>query len=315
MGFIRSIPTIRCVMILQTVGRNPVLHAARLALLSMTLPLPSSALGLRSGALALRSSATAFPSRAFPIALEGNGISLADIAVVVERNGCKLFCCWCAQDLAANRFWEAMGFVPLAYRAGSEKKRRVHIFWQKRIRQDDATTPWWFPAKTDAGAMRADRIVLPIPVGVHWSDEMPMILLPAEQPAETQDTAKLAIAEGRSVKKSRALDMTPPPANGPAKRAARQFDAPPAKAVVVEPVVAAVVETVVEKPKRAKKPKAKADPKMIAAARELRDRWLEHVNAGEMLLEGAGKYDVSKTLSAVDRPAMPERPTLLLPAA
>jgi hypothetical protein len=43
--------------------------------------------------------------------------------------GCKLFSCWCAQDIQANYFWEAMGFVPLAYRAGSEKKSRMHIFW------------------------------------------------------------------------------------------------------------------------------------------------------------------------------------------
>src|SRR4051812_36860316 len=42
--------------------------------------------------------------------------------------GCKLYCCWCAQDIEANRFWEAMGFVPLAYRAGSREKGRVHIF-------------------------------------------------------------------------------------------------------------------------------------------------------------------------------------------
>jgi len=34
-------------------------------------------------------------------------------------------------------------------------------------------------------------------------------------------------------------------------------------------------EPVVEKPKREKKPKVKNDPKHIAAARELRDRWLE----------------------------------------
>ena len=97
------------------------------------------------------------------------------------------------------------------------------------------------------------------------------------------------------------------------KHGPRQFDGPPAKPVVVVPVVAPVVE----KPKREKKPKAtcpersrrKADPKMIAAARELRDRWLAHVNAAEMLLEGAGKYDVSRAL-----PEMKERPTLL-PAA
>src|SRR3954466_162248 len=33
--------------------------------------------------------------------------------------GCKLFCCWCAQDLEANYFWESLGFVPLAFRAGA----------------------------------------------------------------------------------------------------------------------------------------------------------------------------------------------------
>ena len=42
----------------------------------------------------------------------------------------------------------------------------------------------------------------------------------------------------------------------------------------------------------------KADPKLVAAARELRDRWLEQVNAGELLLEGAGKYDVARQISA-----------------
>ena len=69
--------------------------------------------------------------------------------------GCKLYCCWCAQDLAANKFWEAMGFVPLAFRTGGTGngkpgKTRMHIFWQKRIRQGDETTPWWFRAKHPA---------------------------------------------------------------------------------------------------------------------------------------------------------------------
>src|SRR5690349_22982407 len=36
--------------------------------------------------------------------------------------GCRLYCCWCAQDIEANRFWESMGFIPLAFRAGSAKK-------------------------------------------------------------------------------------------------------------------------------------------------------------------------------------------------
>ena len=36
--------------------------------------------------------------------------------------GCRLYSCWCAQDLAANEFWEAMGFVPIAYRTGSRRE-------------------------------------------------------------------------------------------------------------------------------------------------------------------------------------------------
>ncbi|MGB7157971.1 MAG: hypothetical protein WBD40_07880, partial [Tepidisphaeraceae bacterium] len=56
------------------------------------------------------------------------GASLLKAQFERSAYGCRLYCCWCAQDIAANRFWEAMGFVPLAYRAGSEKKGRVHIF-------------------------------------------------------------------------------------------------------------------------------------------------------------------------------------------
>src|SRR5688572_14057381 len=40
------------------------------------------------------------------------GVTL--LKAVFERApyGCRLFCCWCAQDLQANYFWESMGFIP-----------------------------------------------------------------------------------------------------------------------------------------------------------------------------------------------------------
>jgi hypothetical protein len=38
------------------------------------------------------------------------------------------------------------------------------------------------------------------------------------------------------------------------------------------------------------------DPKLIAAARELRDRWLERVNSGTQLPLAIGKYDPSRRL-------------------
>ncbi len=71
--------------------------------------------------------------------------------------------------------------------AGALKRKRAHIFWQKRIREGDTATPYWFPAKTDGGHMREDRLVLPIPPGVHWRDEMP-ILIPQVQKALPEPT-------------------------------------------------------------------------------------------------------------------------------
>jgi hypothetical protein len=55
-------------------------------------------------------------------------------------------------------------------------------------------------------------------------------------------------------------------------------------------------KTAVEKAKREKpkREKVKADPAHVAAARELRDRWLEKFNSGQVL--PAGKYHVAVAL-------------------
>src|SRR4051812_7430811 len=95
--------------------------------------------------------------------------------------GCRLYCCWCAQDLEANFFWESMGFAPIAFRAGSAGKKRVHIFWQKRIVEGDIETKWWYPSQTNQGAIREDRLVFPIPPGVHWKD-VQAVVVPMENP-------------------------------------------------------------------------------------------------------------------------------------
>ena len=57
------------------------------------------------------------------------------------------------------------------------------------------------------------------------------------------------------------------------------------------------------KPKREKKPKVKLDPAHVAAARELRDRYLERFNSGMVL--PAGKYDVARAIVGA-RPASRE---------
>ncbi len=225
--------------------------------------------------------------------------------------GCKLFCCWCAQDIAANRFWEAMGFVPLAYRAGGRTSgkgkamsdeqgpssrrsslsthhstARVHIFWQKRIRSGDVTTPWWFPSQTTGGSIREDRIVLPIPPGTHWSDAKPL-LLPSE--AASAEVKVLSAESKTKPTKTKTTQHSAPRTQHCLSAGGLRFAPPtPGKS-----------ETV--KPNREPKPKThrvkvKNDPRLVAAARELRDRWLEQVNGGQYQLTGEGKYDVARAL-------------------
>jgi hypothetical protein len=198
------------------------------------------------------------------------------LRAVFERApyGCRLFCCWCAQDLDANYFWESLGFIPLAFRTGAGGKR-THIFWQRRIREGDTTTPYWFPAKTDGGMMREDRLVLPIPPGVHWKDPMP-ILLP--------EVHKALPEKHGSGETPKPLAKPPMP-----KRRFVQFGPPSAQSE-------RVAETVLvnAKPEKKKKEKVKADPKHVAAARELRDRYLEQFNSGLVLPQG--KYHVAVAL-------------------
>ena len=160
--------------------------------------------------------------------------------------GCKLFCCWCAQDIEANRFWESMGFVPLAFRAGSEKKARVHIFWQKRIRAGDMTTPWWIPSETTGGSIRENRLVLPIPPGTHWSDAKPIIL------PTSDETPKL---DGPRAKPARAAK--------PAAVANKVLTTASCKIRFAPP--APPVPATSEKKPREKAPKRKNDPKLVAA--------------------------------------------------
>jgi GNAT superfamily N-acetyltransferase len=226
-------------------------------------------------------------------------IGAALVKAMFERAayGCRLFCCWCAQDIEANRFWESLGFVPLAFRAGSRGKRRVHIFWQRRIRAGDETTPYWFPSQTSSGSIREDRLVFPIPPGVSWRDAMPLVL-----PEQSR------------------LGILPEPTSAAAGRRKRSGDTPKPRQSPVAPttissgglrLVASKPAEAPTKPQREPRPKVKNDPKLVAAARELRDRWLERVNTEPTVLSGASsKYDVSRAL-----PGEPARVALPAPIA
>jgi len=229
-------------------------------------------------------------------------IGAALIKAMFERAayGCKLFCCWCAQDIQANWFWESIGFVPLAFRTGSRDKQRTHIFWQRRIRQDDDVTPYWFPALTKSGAIREDRIVLPIPPGTHWRDAKPLVL-----PGIVVEPEKPLMLPGGALVRPRPEQPNVSTARKIAvirSQSKHLQGLPPGKAAVITAGGLRYIdrgdfvpEAEPAKPKRVMKPRAKNDPKHVAAARELRDRYLEQVNTRRLLAQG--KYDVSRALA------------------
>jgi hypothetical protein len=244
------------------------------------------------------------------------------IRSVFERAayGCRLFCCWCAQDIQANYFWEAIGFVPLAFRTGSASKQRIHIFWQRRIREADETTPYWFPSQTKSGALRQDRLVLPIPMGTHWRDAKPIVL-----PTNTVEPEMPKTLPGGAPVRPRPESAAPKVSNSQKLAIIRSQSShlkglPPGKAAVVTAGGIRYIERGDYEPqpeptklKRPPKPRAKNHPKLVAAARELRDRALEQINSGEWSLAQLGKYDVSRQLIAP--PTAPDAALPQLPAA
>src|SRR5688500_4756955 len=142
------------------------------------------------------------------------GATLVKEVFARSAYGCRLYCCWCAQDLEANHFWESLGFVPIAFRAGSSGKRRVHIFWQKRIVEGDAETRWWYPFQTNSGAIRQDRIVFPIPPGTHWT-EVKAVAIPTEPGLAVPAEQKQIASDRKSGKGSRAAGGDPKPPQKP----------------------------------------------------------------------------------------------------
>lgn len=220
--------------------------------------------------------------------------------------GCTLISCWCAQDLKENRFWEAMGFVPLAFRAGGQTQRRVHIFWQRRTRTGDVSTPFWYPKETSNGAMSAARIILPIPPGADWSQiELPRIL-PQQgggfMPLLQGPVSPAALVAGKRPKRFLLEGKAAPGAMTPGEYAQRlrekskhlQARGPISPAVAGRQAEASQI--VPAAPKAEKVARPKNAPEHVAAAREIRDRWLEQMNASGVV--EAGKYDPTRMLEA-----------------
>ncbi|MGC4033571.1 MAG: GNAT family N-acetyltransferase [Tepidisphaeraceae bacterium] len=245
--------------------------------------------------------------------------------------GCRLYSCWCAQDLKANEFWEAMGFTAIAFRTGSmtkgkQKSPRVHIFWQKRIRDGDTTTAWWYPSQTGGGEIREDRLVFPILPGVHWRDVLPIVLQPmvktetaslvgatymspatddSQPDASTPSTGDLYIAPTKKRTRSKKKEPAPPvPATttvlvSPTPLGGFWFPEQGVAKEVPRPPEESPAEAVVEKPKKAKA-KTKIDPRLTAMSRELRDRWGER---NETIPALPAKHEVCRRIENSSTPA------------
>jgi GNAT superfamily N-acetyltransferase len=75
-----------------------------------------------------------------------HGRALVD---AIKQEGARRGCCrvelWCAVDLAANLFWQALGFTQVCWRWGRAKRGRRHWLWRLPITPHDqpraATVP------------------------------------------------------------------------------------------------------------------------------------------------------------------------------
>ena len=271
------------------------------------------------------------------------GAKLVEAVLDRAAYGTKLYGLWCRQDLAANEFWEALGFMPIAFRAAGESRqkkgvdprRRIHIYWQRRVRLGDDQTAYWYPHETQGGLMAESRLVLPMPLDRHWSDPMPMVMpgpmpgveeraaevrqIEAEGAARVDEAKEVLKAKRREAREAakRAAEVAAGPrmvhgVEVDAKRAASVpmgFELPPevkaakearAKAAAAEAERERVKEEKREAKRAAKAARRKSEPKMVDFSRELRDRWQEQVGTGTVLLEagegGEGKYEVGRLL-------------------
>jgi ribosomal protein S18 acetylase RimI-like enzyme len=257
------------------------------------------------------------------------------VKAVFERAayGCRLFCCWCAQDLAANRFWQSVGFVPIAYRTGSRTKGknggvRMHILWQRRVNAGDET-PYWYPFETKNGAIREHRLVFPMTPGESWADAKPVVLpescrkpaalVAAEQKqlADLRETKKVERREAKARRaereqaeaESEAASWTTKIVGGRVTRVRKKSQtSAPMAAVEPMPVEA-------PKAKKEREPMQPYEAAAVAFCRELRDRWAERVAEEPWMLEAAGKYDVARLPAGREASQLPTKQRALPMAA
>jgi hypothetical protein len=124
--------------------------------------------------------------------------------------------------------------------------------------------------------------VLPIPPGTHWQDARPIVLPGGQLPvAAGQLPVKKQV-------KSKRLPATGNPKPATISAGGLRFAVP----------TEALPQPRPKSKRQSRRAGMKNDPRLVAAARELRDRWLERVAHEPQLLESRGKYRVCRSLEA-----------------
>jgi len=214
--------------------------------------------------------------------------------------GMRLAVCWCAQDLPANRFWESVGFNALAWRTGSRRQQRAHIWWIRNVRQGDHF-PLWMPVKTQGGAIQEERLIVPILPGQHWSDPLPA-LMPQGKGETTLASGLPPITQFEEDRVKRAAgEKVPGPVIGHAGPSGPEPEPP--RAVVTRHGIKFIGGAGTPPPKgRSKVPRVKRvhDPELRRKLRDLRDRYLDALHSGRLDLPSSQKWDVGRVID-VDR--------------
>jgi hypothetical protein len=159
--------------------------------------------------------------------------------------------------------------------------------------------------------------VLPIPPGTHWRDAKPLVL-PGITPEPQEPELPKTLPGGAPVTaRPEQMKLTPEQAKAAREKklqvvrsaSSHLQGCPPGKAAVFGAGGVKYVERAdyvppeeekpQAKPKRPRKPRQKHDPKQVKMCRELRDRYLDALQAGRILPPSSdAKYEVARQLEA-----------------
>lgn len=221
------------------------------------------------------------------------GASLVAAWIESLPYGSRLAGCWCAQDLPANNFWQACGFQAMAWRTGSRIKQRPHIWWCRHVRVGDQF-PMWMPAKTQGGAIGEERLIIPIMPDQRWDDPV-TTFIPEGKGDETTAAGlpKVTADDEARLKQLVGSEAAKPQIGYVGGKAADEMPRP----VVTRQGIKFIGGASAPPPggrKKKVKVKRKYDAKLKRKVLDLRSRYLDALNSGQISLPIHEKWNVGR---------------------